>query len=312
MRSRRSQRKARIRVYDFTRPDKFSKDNQKSLGLLCDNVARFMGTSLSGYLRTMVQVTLLSVEQMTYGEFTDALRNPLILGIASLEPLEGKIAVELDERIAFPMLERLFGNSGQTAVYHRALTDIEVVVMETISRRILNSVREALEAVHAVEPALDSIETTPFFTHLAPPTEMVILVRFEVKFRGDSGHVNICLPFTTLEPVLPRLSLHRWIGRATNQGSVSSESVAMEQHVDSVDVAVSVQVGSTDITIAELLEIEPGDVIKLDQPVERPLPVLVEGEPVHLGYPGRRGKRMAVCICTGGDAGQVRGDNGEQ
>ncbi len=288
-----------IRLYDFHRPEKLSREHQAALRILHDNLARIAATNLSAHVRSAVKVSLIALDQFTYSEFTERLSTPVVLGVAEFSPLEGKVGIEIRPEITFPMIERLLGNPGEAENLQRPLTDLEAAVVKTVFQRIIEGAGEAWRDVMPLEGKLAALETSPFFTQFAPPSEMMLVAGLLVEMGDHQGRINLAWPYIMLESVLPQLSLQYWMGGAgtREEGCESSaEEMQLRQHLMDVQVPVTVELGRTGVAIRDLLDLNVGDVLRLDQPVDRSLDVHVDGKHVFSGWPGRVGNSLAVQI----------------
>jgi flagellar motor switch protein FliM len=196
----------RIIVYDFKRPDKFSKDQFKSISFIHEIFARLITTNLSAQLRSMTHFHVVSVDQLTYEEFTRCVPSPTTLAIINMDPLKGNAILEIDSAVTFTILDRLLGGMGDGWRFQHELTDIETSIMEGIVVRLLGNMREAWSAVLDLQPRLGQIDTNPQFAQIVPPTEMVVLVSIEAKVGEIEGMINVCIPYLTIEPIIGRLS----------------------------------------------------------------------------------------------------------
>jgi flagellar motor switch protein FliM len=196
----------KIKIYDFARPDKFSRDQIRTVSIIHETFARLITTSLSAYLRAMVHCHVASVDQLTYEEFIRSIPTPTTLAIVNMDPLIGNAVMEIDPAISFSIIDRLFGGIGEGVTSQHALTDIEAFIMEGVIVRMLGNLREAWTTVIDLRPRLCKIETNPQFAQIVPPAEMVLLVTIEAKVGDVEGMINICIPYLTVEPIIGRLS----------------------------------------------------------------------------------------------------------
>lgn len=289
------QRQKKIKVYDFRRPNKFSKDQIHTLQVIFENYARSVGTFLSGQLRVPVQVDVLSVEQVTYEEFIRSIPSITILNIFSLYPLEGSAIMEINPTLGFAFLDRLMGGPGGTPEKVRGLTEIEQTVMERLGQRMLDYLQEPWGSIIEMEPVLERVETNPQFTQLVSPSEIMIIVSLETNMADVLGMVNICIPFLVLEPILSKLNVHYYYAGSTKQSS--PENVAtIRKKLENTQVPMRVILGRTIISVRDLIELSPGDVVPLHTSIHDELEVLVGQSPKFLARPGMHGNRMAVQI----------------
>lgn len=283
----------RVRVYDFKRPNKFSKDQIHSLQNIHDNYCRALTTYFSGHLHTVIDTKVLSIEQITYDEFIRSLPNPTILGLYSLQPLEGTLLMEMSPTLAFTMVDRLLGGQGQGSEKNRDLTEIERSVIEHRVVQIIGLLEEAWGEVYEVKPEFMALETNPQFTQIVAPNEMVVLVTLEVGIAETVGMINICLPYLVLEPILDKLSTFFLF---STQAKVKSpeQTEIIRRKIEWAKVDIRTFLGQTEILVRELLELAPGDVIPLAKGLQDPLPIYVGNFVKFRGVPGLYGEHLAV------------------
>ena len=159
----------KVKTYDFKRPDKFSKDQIRTLNMLHDNFARMYNTYLSTYLRALVDIEVASVEQLTYQEFVQSISNPSVIGILAVPPLKGNIILEFDTDICFAIIDRVFGGQGENTVKARVLTEIEEAVIRRMFDKALQHLREAWANVVNFNPKMEAMESNPQFAQIVPP-----------------------------------------------------------------------------------------------------------------------------------------------
>ncbi len=203
--------RAAVKVYDFKRPDKFSKDQIRTVAIMHETFARLSTTSVSAQLRIMAHLHVAAVDQLTYEEFIRSIPSPTAMAIVSMEPLMGSAVLQIDPSITFCMVDRLFGGKGEWGKLTREITDVERVVLEgIIARLLLGNLGESWATVLDLRPRLGQIETNPSFAQVVPPSEMIVLVSIKVSFPGAEGMMNLALPFLTIEPIISKLSAQYW------------------------------------------------------------------------------------------------------
>ena len=287
----------KIKMYDFKRPDKFSKEQLRTVSIMHETFARLTTTSLSAQLRSFVTVHVASVEQITYEEFIRSIPNPTTLAVINMDPLKGNAVLEIDPAITFCMIDRLFGGRGLTSGNkNRDLTDIEQEVMEGVIVRILANIREAWTQVIDLRPRFAQIETNPQFAQIVPPTEMVVLITLETKVGEEEGMMNFCIPYLVLEPIVSKLSSQYWFS-SVRKNSTTQYLETIKQQLTSVDMDVVADFGSINLPIRDVLSLRVGDVIRLSNiKVGDPLSLSVGNEKKIYSQPGVVGKKMAVQI----------------
>jgi flagellar motor switch protein FliM len=285
----------KVKVYDFRRPNKFSKGQLNSLFNIHENFCRSLATFLAGNMHTAVESKVLSTEQVTYDEFTRSLPYPTILGIFSMDPLEGTSLLELSPSLAFLMIDRLLGGQGEDKFRNRDLTEIERKIIHSGLVKIVKLLGEAWGEVFELNTELIDMETNPQFTQIVAPNEIVVVISMEVKIGDQTGRINVCLPYIVMKPILDKLnSLLLFFQEGKSISQEDRESIKTK--IEWAKVPMKVTVGQAQITVQDLINLEYGDVILLDQPIKDPLAVYVGGFKKFKGVPGFSGNRMAVKI----------------
>ena len=295
----------KVKSYDFKRPDRFSKDQIRTLFMLHESFSRLVNTYLSASLRAMVDIEVMSVEQMTYQEFVQSMGNPSVIGILGLPPLKGSIVMEIGTNLAFAYIDRVFGGEGKPGVKSRALTDIEMAVMRRFIDTVINYFREAWSNVIEFRPNFETMETNPQFAQLVPPSDMVVLITIHVKIGEVDGMMNICIPYLVLEPVMSKLTTSFWVAASAEKESSPEQVAELQRKIERTKVPFSVQLGTIDVTINEFLTLGFGDVLQLDTLTKDDLVCYVGSNAKFHARPGTAGKRMAVQI-----SGLIEGDEG--
>ncbi len=287
----------KIKIYDFKRPDKFSKEQLRTVSNMHETFARLTTTSLSAQLRSLVHVHVASVDQLTYEEFIRSIPTPTTLAVVNMDPLKGNAVLEIDPAITFCMIDRLFGGRGVTATNkNRDLTDIEQSVMEGIIVRILANMREAWTQVIDLRPRLGQIETNPQFAQIVPPSEMVVLITLETKVGDEEGMMNFCIPYLTIEPIISKLSSQFWFS-SVRRSSTTQYLGTLKEKLASVDMEVVAEVGSINLPVRDVLALKVGDVVRLSNTkVGEPFTLSVGNKKKFYCQPGIVGKKMAVQV----------------
>ena len=285
----------KIRNHDFRRPSKFAKDHIRTLQMINENYARLLTNFLSGYLRTLVQVDVQTVQALQYSEFTNSIANPAVLGIVNFSPLPGSIIMEINPSIAYSLIDRILGGKGMSVEKVRGFTEIELAILMRIITQMLGLMREPWENVIELRPTLDRIETNVQFAQLMSPNEMVALVTFTAKIGEVEGLLNLCIPHMTLEPVMPKLSTKLWFS-LIEKGSTEESRQAIELKVEETKIPVTAILGRTSLLVHDFLMLQQGDVIALNTEVDGKIEVIVGNMLKFYGKPGARNKKTAVKI----------------
>ena len=286
----------KIKIYDFKRPDKFSKEHIRTVSMMHETFARLTTTSLSAQLRSMAHVHVATVEQLTYEEFVRSIPTPTTLAVINMDPLKGSAVLEIDPAVTFSIIDRLFGGKGHGTKVQRELTEIENSVMEGVIVRILANMREAWTTVIDLRPRLGQIETNPQFAQIVPPAEMVVLVTLETKVGDEEGMINFCLPYITLEPIISKLSTQFWFS-SVRRNTTTQYMAIIKDRLSTVEVDVVAEVGSLNVPVRDVLNLRVGDVVRLPNVrVEDPFRLSVGNKPKFFCQPGIIGKKAAVQI----------------
>ncbi len=291
-------REKKIKKYDFRRPDKFGKDQLRTLEIIHENFSRLLNNFLSGYLRTYIEVDVLSTQGMTYSEFSNSVSNPAILGIVKFSPLDGQIIIDIAVDVAFAMIERVLGGAGKTGLLKeaRALTEIEMVLLKNIMNKFINLLKEPWGNIIELKPKLENIETNSQFAQIVSPSESIALITFNLKIGDVEGMVNIAIPHYVIEPILPNLTSKLWFQSNLKKQLTDVERSALHKRIEKANLEVKAIIGRSSLLVEEFLSLQVGDVVLLGSKVNDELEVFVDQELKYFGQPGVKNNRMAVRI----------------
>ncbi len=297
---------AHVQIYDFKRPERVSKDQLRTLAALHATVARNFAAQLSSAMRHTVETELASVEQLTYSEFILSLPNPTCLMLLSAKPLEGSMVLEINPSIIFPIVDRLLGGTGEdTIIPERPPTDIENRLAVKVIEPLLSLLKEMWSNIETIEFAVTDIQSNPQLLQVAPPHDPVIVVSFRVTMGEAAGLINLCIPYSTIEPIMGQFSVHNWFAVARKAGQETNVT-QITRSLSEADLEVVADLAVTNITVKELLELEVGDLLKTDASVDSETTVYVEGKPKFKGHPGRNRHNKAVLITRAVEPGKTR------
>src|ERR1700716_4322540 len=204
----------KIKSFDFRfnkRLDKFSTNQLQTLRTLHDNFTRLLNNSLSVSLRTRVEATIVSIEQISYGDFIASIGIPSILSIYSMDPLPGSGIVQVDLNLVFSIIDRLLGGPGWYPQKLRDLTDIERTLMQRFMARMLNSYRESWNYLLTLSLKIEALDSNPqFIPRIIPLDQIVALVTCELKIGDIAGVMNFALPYSVLQSIGTQLADYQW------------------------------------------------------------------------------------------------------
>ena len=296
----RSQRN--VLSYDFRRANRISKDQVRTLQMLHERFARTLSSSLSAYLRSLVEAELMSVEQITYGEFMVSVVRPSTLAVLEMRPLKGGAILDVSPYVIFPMIDRILGGPGRPCTQIRELTEIERTLVDRIFKRILLDLQQAWQQMEHFDLQLIRVETNPQFVQLTSPNETAILVDFDLRMGESQGGMRLCLPFATVEPVLPRLVAQRWYG-SSGAKEAHGASKVIAQFLQGTAVEVRAILGTVQMPLERVTHLQPGDVLRLGGGHDLTVTLEVQGRPRLRGRAGQRHGKRAVEITDSLDPG---------
>ena len=285
-------------TYDFRRPERVSKEQLKGLQSLFEAFARELSIALPPFLRTVVRVDLLSIDQLTYDEFILSVSRPTCLSIINMAPLEGNAVIELSPSVVFPIVDRILGGKGTALGESRELTEIENRIIQRVVLMILDSLRRAWEQLVEFKMSVVSQESDPLIVQIVAGSDMVILVGYEIHVGEAVGAMNMCIPLVFLNPVLDQISQQTRFIRKMNMKLAEQTRSRILRTVRRSLVPVDAVLGSARLSLADVARLQVGDVVQLDSDVEQPIRVQVGGTERYVAIPGRSGEQSAVQVAS--------------
>lgn len=286
-----------VKNYDFKRPTKFSKEHLRTLEIIFEHYGRLLSTNLPVYLRKNVQVTVTSSETVIFSEFSNALSNPLILGIVNFQPLNGTILVELASNLGFAMIDRMLGGQGEPLEKNREFSEIEMTIIEKMMVVCMQLMREPWKNVVDISPVLERIETNSQFAQIIAPNDMIAIVTLNIKVGDVEGLMNVCLPFFTLESVMDKLNTKFWYANMQEQDDEEYNDF-IEAMIRKVDIPVKAVLGKSKISLNDFVNLQLGDIIRLDSDVNNDLNIYVGNIKKFTALPGTNKDRYAVRVTS--------------
>ena len=287
----------KVKTYDFKRPAKFSKEHLRTLEIIYEHYGRLLSTSMPVYLRKNIQVSVTSSETVIFSEFSNSLSNPVILGVVNFQPLGGTILIELASQLGFAMIDRMLGGSGDPLEKSRDFTEIEMTIIEKMMVVCMQLMREPWKNVVDINPMMERIETNSQFAQIIAPSDMIAIVTLNMKIGDVEGFMNVCLPFFTLESVMDKLNTKFWYANLQEQDDEDFEEY-IESLIKRVDVPVKAVLGKTQISVSDFVNLQRGDIIRLDTEVEQDLTVYVGNIRKFTALPGTSRDKNAVRVTS--------------
>ena len=284
-----------VKDYDFARPAKFSKEHLRTLEIIFEHFGRLLATNLPAYLRKSVSVDVVNSEVVIYSEFSNALSNPVLLGVVGMDPLMGNVIMEMASNLGFAIVDRLLGGVGNSLEKERDFSEIELSILERVFTICVNLLHEPWENVVEITPRLNRIETNSQFAQIISPSETIAIVTINLKIGDVEGLMNNCLPYTTLEPVMDKLNTKYWFSTMKEKDSNSYEA-AIENIIDNALIPMKAVLGTSKINVQDFVNLQLGDVIRLDRKVDDELEVYVGNIKKFKALPGYSDNKYAVRV----------------
>ncbi len=286
-----------VKIYDFNRPTKFSKEQLRTLEMIFEHYSRLIATNLPVYLRKNVQVTVASSETVTFSEFTNALANPVILGIINFAPLNGTILMDLATNLGYAILDRMLGGSGLPLEKSREFSEIELTIIQKILVMFTQLLRDPWKNVIEISPVMQRLETNPQFAQVIAPNDMIAIVTLNMKIGDVEGLMNICLPFITLEDIMDKLNTRFWFSTMQENHDENYE-MYIESLIRKVDIPIRAVLGKSTISVSDFMNLQVGDYIRLDSKVDEDMNVFVGNIRKFTALPGAEKDSYAVRITS--------------
>ena len=286
-----------VKDYDFKRPAKFSKEHLRTLEIIYEHYGRLISTNLPVYVRKNVQVTVASSETVTFSEFTNALSNPVILGIVDFHPLNGNAIIELSSNLGFAMIDRMLGGQGVPLEKSRDFSDIEMTILQKLMVICMQLMREPWRNVAEINPMMERIETNAQFAQVIAPSDMVAIISLSVKIGDAEGFMNVCLPYFTLEDVMDKLNTKYWFSTMQKDDNVDYEE-HLEVLIKKIDVPIKAILGRSQVSVNDFLSLQAGDIIRLDTKVDSEMDVFVGNIRKFKALPGSSKDNYAIRVTS--------------
>ncbi|MBQ8519027.1 MAG: flagellar motor switch protein FliM [Agathobacter sp.] len=284
-----------VKDYDFARPSKFSKEHLRTLEIIFEHYGRLLSTNLPVYLRKNVQIEVMNSEAVTYQEFSNALSNPVLLGIVNFAPLQGSIIIEMATNLGYAIVDRMLGGKGEALEKVREYSEIELLILERIFVVCVNLLHEPWQNVVEIHPRLERIETNSQYAQIISPSEMIAIITINVKIGDVEGLMNICLPFITVEDVIDKLNTKYWYANM-QQYDETDYADAIEVLIRKAQIPLKAVLGSSTISVSDFSMLQVGDIIRLDRKAEEELDVYVGNIRKFTALPGASGEKYAVRV----------------
>ena len=284
-------------TYDFRRPDRIPKEQLRSIHLMHDFLARNLASSLGAYLRAYITVSLVSVEQISFGEFQQYLPTPTSIANIGMRPMDGNAVLEINPSLVFPILNILLGGSGESGTTEiRELTEIESSIIEGVVKIVLHDLKEAWAPVIEIDFSIEGTETQPQLMQILSPNEAVVAIGFEITMGESRGMMNLGIPSIMVKMIGQKFEQQWSIQRRSGS---SAEQNQMRLLLNRVPLGLEALVSGARIRVEDLLNLEQDDVISLDIPATRPAELRVNGKSKFRGEIIATGTKRGLLVSNG-------------
>ncbi|MCF7810697.1 flagellar motor switch protein FliM [bacterium] len=284
-----------VQLYDFKHPERISKEQMRALRTIHEGFARMFATYLSTSLRTLVDVNLLSIDQVTFSEYSLSLSLPNALYLLRMEELEGKAILEINPQFLLFAVDRMLGGGGDTEIEPREISQIEQNVIIKMMTNIIKQLNEVWMQIAPLGVSIDRFESDPQFVQIARSSDTIAIIFFDIRVRGMTYTMNLVFPYFTLEPIMNKLSAQGILSGALAKGD-DRESEIVKERLKSSKLPLQVVLANTDIKVRDFIKLDSDDLLKIEKNTSEPMEVLIGRKLKFFGSPGRVGRHKAVKI----------------
>jgi len=288
--------KAKVREYDFRTANRFPKEQMRTFHVVFETFSQLFSSRLSSILRVTCECEVLSIEENAYSDFNNAMPTPVVLAVMEMPPMYGSLLVQMSPGFAYMLISRLFGGASSGGA-SKQFTEIELALVERLLRQVVGVFDEAWEKVFKVDTQIERIETSPQFAQITAPTEPVAVIILSVQIGEEQGLMSICIPHTAIEPVAQHLNTRVWYSGVTREDGRSEERAAvLSSKLFNTPIPLTAIFSQTPATVSDIVNLQVGDVIKLDHGLSQPLMVKVHHIPKFYATVGTMGSKYALQI----------------
>ncbi len=287
-----------VAKYDFKRPERVSKEQFRGFQTLSELFSRDLSTALGGSLRAIARVSVVSVDQITYDEYVMSISNPTSYNVIQLPPLDGNLILEFSPSLIFPIIDRLLGGRGVAIARTRELTEIEQKLVAKIVEIVLRTLVRAWRHLEEFSWKLVAQENDPQIVQIVTGSEIVLAIKFELSIGDIAGTMSLCLPVLAIEPILEKVGAEYTFYGARPEYKGPQTAAMVEEIVMHANANVEAYMAGSAISVRDLLRLQTGDIVRLDNSVaeESCVTVSVSGKPKFRAKQGRIGNKQAIQI----------------
>ena len=286
----------KVKEYDFRTANRFPKEQMRTFHVVFETYSQLLSNRLSSVLRVSCECEILSIEECSYSEFNNSLPAPVVLAIMEAPPMYGSLVFQMSPELAYMIISRLFGG-GAAGENSKQFTEIELALIERVLRQAVNVFDEAWDKVIALSTQIDRIETSPQFAQITAPNEPVAVVILNVTMGEEIGLMSICIPHTAIEPVSQLLNTRMWFSSGNrDDGRGEARAAMLRELLLETPIPLTAIFEQTPATVSDIVNLQIGDVIKLDHAIDQPLTIKVSHIPKFRAEIGTIGQKYALQI----------------
>ena len=286
----------KVKEYDFRTANRFPKEQMRTFHVVFETYSQLLSNRLSSILRVSCECEVLSIEECSYSEFNNSLPAPVVLAVTDAHPMHGSLLIQMSPEFSYMLISRLFGG-GTTGENAKQFTEIELALIERVLRQQCEVFSEAWDKVVEIRMQIDRIETSPQFAQITAPNDPVAVIIINVTMGEESGLMSICIPHTAIEPISQQLNTRMWFSSGIRDDGRGEERLAALTSMLMVSpIPLTALFDSTPATVSDIVNLQVGDVIKLDHPIDAPLTVKVQHIPKFRATIGTLGHKYAMQV----------------
>ena len=286
----------KVKEYDFRTANRFPKEQMRTFHVVFETYSQLLSNRLSSILRVSCECEVLSIEECSYSEFNNSLPAPVVLAVTDAQPMHGSLLIQMSPEFSYMLISRLFGG-GTTGENSKQFTEIELALIERVLRQQCEVFSEAWDKVVEIRMQIDRIETSPQFAQITAPNDPVAVIILNVTMGEESGLMSICIPHTAIEPISQQLNTRMWFSSDIRDDGRGEERLAALTGMLMVSpIPLTALFDSTPATVSDIVNLQVGDVIKLDHPINAPLTVKVQHIPKFRATIGTLGHKYAMQV----------------
>ena len=287
----------KVKEYDFRTANRFPKEQMRTFHVVFETFSQLFSNRLSSVLRVSCECEILSIEECSYSEFNNSLPAPVVLAIMDSPPMYGSLIFQMSPEFAYMLISRLFGG-GTTGENSKQFTEIELALVERILRQAVTVFDEAWDKVLGLSTQIERIETSPQFAQITAPNEPVAVIILNITMGEETGLMSICIPHTAIEPVAQQLNTRMWYSSSgtRDDGRAEERTAILTGKLMKTPIPLIAFFEQTPATVSDIINLQIGDVIKLDHAVDQPLTIKVSHIPKFRASIGTLGSKYALQI----------------